>query len=137
MTTELYLEDMLETLRLNLVEKLTDLVPEDRIYKFSIPNELPDEELSPCIRLNIADMRPNNWAGDTVIGYYYEFLIDIWHKDYYQAFVIGQHTQQALREMNFRQTSPVFDEDEDTDLFRDSRTYAGDILIKHTKENEI
>lgn len=129
MTTELYLEDMLETLRLNLVEELTDLVSEDRIYKFSVPDELPDEELSPCIRLNIADMRPNNWAGDTVIGYYYEFLIDIWHKDYHQASVIGQHIQQALREMNFRQTSPVFDEDEDTDLYRDSRTYAGNILI--------
>lgn len=129
MTQELYLEDMLEILRVNLVANLTDLVEEDRIYKFSVPEELSDEELSPCIRLNIADMRPNNWAGNEVIGYYYEFLIDIWHEDYYQTFVIGQHVQQVLREMNFRQTSPVFEEDEDTDLYRDSRTYAGNILI--------
>lgn len=129
MTQELYLEDMLEILRVNLVANLVDLVEEDRIYKFSVPDELTDEELSPCIRLNIADMRPNNWAGNEVIGYYYEFLIDIWHEDYYQTFVIAQHVQQVLREMNFRQTSPVFEEDEDTDLYRDSRTYAGNILI--------
>lgn len=129
MTNELYLEDWLEILRANLVEKLEGLVSEERIYKFSIPEEMTDEELSPCVRLNMADMRPNNWAGDKVIGYHYEFLIDVWHKEYYQAFVIGQHIQQALREMNFRQTSPVFDEDEDTDLYRDSRTYAGNILI--------
>ncbi|MCD2137170.1 hypothetical protein [Salinicoccus halitifaciens] len=129
MTQEIYLEDMLEVLRANLAEKLTELVDEDRIYKFSVPDELSDAELSPCIRLNLADMRPNRWAGDKVVGYYYEFLIDIWHEDYHQAFVIGQHVQQVLREMNFRQTSPVFEEDEDTDLYRDSRTYAGNILI--------
>ena len=130
MTTELYLEDWLEIVRENLVVQLEGLVDENRIYKFSVPDELTDEELSPCIRLNIADMRPNNWDNSGVIGYYYEFLIDVWHQDYYQCFVIGQHIQQQLREMNFRQTSPVFDEDEDTDLYRDSRTYAGNILIK-------
>lgn len=130
MNTDLYLEDMLEILRSNLAHNLSELVSEDSIYKFTVPEELSDGELSPCIRLNMADMRPNNWAGNEVIGYHYEFLIDVWHEDYYQAFVIGQHVQQVLREMNFRQTSPVFDEDEDTDLYRDSRTYAGNILIK-------
>lgn len=129
MTTELYLEDWLEIVRENLVVQLEGLVEEDKVFKFSVPDEMTDDELSPCVRINLADMRPNNWAGDEVIGYYYEFLIDVWHKDYHQAFVIGQHIQQALREMNFRQTSPVFDEDEDTNLYRDSRTYAGNILI--------
>jgi hypothetical protein len=132
MEEELYLEDMLEVLRVNLVERLSRLFafPQDKIYKFTVPDELSDSELSPCIRLNIADMRPIEWAGDEVIAYRYEFLIDIWHEDYYEAFKIGQHVQQVLREMNFRQSSPVFDKDEDTDLFRDSRTYAGNIMIK-------
>lgn len=129
MTTELYLDDMLEIVRENLAERLKDLVDENNIFKFSVPEEMTDEELSPCVRLNIADFQPNNWAGDKVIGYHWEFLIDVWHEDYYQCYVIAQHIQQALREMNFRQSSPSFNEDEDTDLYRDSRVYAGNILI--------
>jgi|SRR5699024_6760041 len=129
MTTELYLDDMLEIVRENLAERLKDLVDEDNIFKFSVPDEMTDEELSPCVRLNIADFQPNNWAGDKVIGYHWEFLIDVWHEDYYQCYVIAQHIQQVLREMNFRQSSPSFNEDEDTDLYRDSRVYAGNILI--------
>lgn len=129
MTTELYLDDMLEIVRENLAERLKDLVDENNIFKFSVPDEMTDEELSPCVRLNIADFQPNNWAGDKVIGYHWEFLIDVWHKDYYQCYVIAQHIQQVLREMNFRQSSPSFNEDEDTDLYRDSRVYAGNILI--------
>lgn len=129
MTTELYLDDMLEIVRENLAERLKDLVDENNIFKFSVPDEMTDEELSPCVRLNIADFQPNNWAGDKVIGYHWEFLIDVWHEDYYQCYVIAQHIQQVLREMNFRQSSPSFNEDEDTDLYRDSRVYAGNILI--------
>lgn len=129
MTTELYLDDMLEIVRENLAERLKDLVDENNIFKFSVPTEMTDEELSPCVRLNIADFQPNNWAGDKVIGYHWEFLIDVWHEDYYQCYVIAQHIQQVLREMNFRQSSPSFNEDEDTDLYRDSRVYAGNILI--------
>ena len=127
---EVYIEDWLEILRTNLVENLTDLVPEESIFKFSIPNEMTDSELSPSIKINLADFRPNNWAGDEVIGYHIEFLIDVWHKDYFEVFKIGQTIQQILREMKFRQSSPVFEEDEDTDLYRDSRTYSGNILIK-------
>lgn len=128
--TEVYTEDWLEILRTNLAENLTELVSEDRIYKFSVPDELSDEELSPCIRINLADFNPNNWAGNEVIGYHVEFLIDIWHENHTQVFIIGQHVQQILREMSFRQSSPTFDEDEDTKMYRDSRMYDGNILIK-------
>lgn len=130
MIEEVYIEDWLEILRSNLVEHLAGKVDENRIYKFEVPSELTDSELSPCIRINMSDFTPNNWAGDKVIGYHVGFLIDIWHEDYFEVFKLGQYVQQILRNMKFGQSSPLFEEDEDTELYRDSRTYSGNILIK-------
>lgn len=129
MTQEVYTFDWLEELRINLVEGLERLVPEDRIFKFSIPDELTDEELSPVIKINLISLNPNNWAGDKVIGYHVSFLIDTWHNDYVECLVIAQHIEYILRDMNSRQSSPIIDEDEDTKMYRNSRTYEANILI--------
>lgn len=119
-----------------LITEIRELIINDKVVKDMIPAKnvrlhiVPEELHSnpPIIRISQLDMLPTEYADNEQLAWFYMFQIDVWHDE--SPFIIAQHINRIMKSINFRQSTPVFGWDEDTELLRDGRGYEGIIRIK-------
>jgi len=125
--SEMYIRDIGTEIYQLIVndEQLKKLVPSGHVFQYHVPEEF--QEKPPIVRITMLNMLPNNYADDRQMAFDYTIQIDVWNEG--SPFIIAQHINRIMKGFNFRQSTPVFEFDIDTNLIRDGRRYEGKIMI--------
>lgn len=108
-------------------EELMRLVGgKEQVYQYHIPEE--NRELPPLIRINPISELPDVYMDNQQKGWDCILQIDVW--DSSNAREIALKIHKLMKTINFQQSTPTFEFDEDTYLIRDGRRYRGTIISK-------
>lgn len=124
-TKELYEINILDIVYQLLIsdEKLLSMIDKYSIFQLLIPEE--NREKPPVIRIT-GYQSPAVYADGKQLAWSGLVQIDVW--DLADAFKIATRINQLMKTIHFKQSSPVFEMDEDTYLIRDGRRYTGTIM---------
>lgn len=103
--------------------ELLQMIEKDSIFKLHIPEE--NKENPPVIRITGTQI-PSDYAENQQLSWYGVIQIDCYSLS--DPFIIGTKINQLMKTINFKQSSPVFEFDEDTYLLRDGRRYEGIVI---------
>ncbi|MCR1834973.1 hypothetical protein NSA56_11260 [Oceanobacillus caeni] len=105
--------------------ELMDLVGSpDKIFKYHVPEE--HREQPPIIRLHPISELPTEYADNQQLGWDCILQIDVW--DSQNARKIALKINELMKTIDFKQSAPTYEFDEETYLIRDGRRYRGIIL---------
>jgi hypothetical protein len=105
--------------------ELMDLVGgEDKVFKYFVPEENRDDP--PIIRIYPISELPTEYADNKQLGWDCILQIDVW--DSQNARKIALKIHELMKTINFKQSTPTYEFDEDTYLIRDGRRYRGKII---------
>lgn len=93
----------------------------NKIFTYHIPEE--NRENPPLIRINPISELPSTHADNEQLAWDCIVQIDVW--DSSNARQIALRIHKLMKEINFIQSTPVFEFDPDTYLVRDGRRYRG------------
>lgn len=103
----------------------------ERVFKYHVPEEY--RKTPPIIRLNPIIEKPAHYADNEQLAWNCIVQVDVW--DISDSRSIALKVNKLMKEINFKQDTPVFEFDPDTYLVRDARRYRGTLMSK-LKENE-
>lgn len=107
-------------------QPLIDLIEgKEKIFKYHVPEE--NREDPPIIRIHPISELPTEYADNQQLGWDCILQIDVW--DSINAKKIALEINKLMKTVNFQQSTPTYEFDEDTYLFRDGRRYRGTILM--------
>lgn len=107
-------------------QPLIDLIgSKEKIFKYHVPEE--NRENPPIIRIYPISELPAEYADNQQLGWDCILQIDVW--DGSNARKIALEINKLMKTVNFQQSTPTYEFDEDTYLLRDGRRYRGTILM--------
>lgn len=104
--------------------QLLKMINKESIFQYHVPEA--NTEQAPIIRITMLSQLPTAYADNEQMAWDCLVQIDAW--DSVDAFRIGSQINMLMKTINFKQSTPVFEYDEDTNLLRDGRRYEGIIL---------
>lgn len=123
---DLYEIDSLDIVYQMLVndDDILNLVGSESVFKHHVPEE--NREKPPIIRMNLISEIPAEYADNEQLGWDCIVQIDVWDSN--DARKIALLIHKLMKTINFQQSTPTYEFDEDTYLLRDGRRYRGTIL---------
>lgn len=97
-----------------------------KVFKYHIPEE--NREDPPLIRIYPISELPTEYADNKQLAWDCILQIDVWDSN--NARKIALRVHELMKNINFKQSTPTFDFDEDTYLIRDGRRYRGVLISK-------
>lgn len=124
----LYEIDLTQIIYNKLVENLKMLrIEQSSIFQHYIPEEyLPKESSSgnpTLIRISFLNQTPYQYADNIQLSWDCSVQVDVW--DEHEASNIANKINFLLKQINFKQNSPIIEYDPDTFMLRDGRQYSG------------
>lgn len=106
-------------------EDLINLVGSvEKVFKYHVPEEL--REKPPIIRISPISEIPAVYADNKQLAWDCILQIDVWNSN--DARKIAMKINALMKTINFKQSTPIYEFDEDTYLIRDGRRYRGTII---------
>ncbi len=100
-----------------------------KVFKYHVPEENRQE--TPIIRIHPISELPTGYADNKQHAWDCILQIDVW--DDSNARTIALKIHKLMKSINFKQSTPTFEYDPDTYLYRDCRRYRG-VLISEKGE---
>ncbi|API92716.1 MULTISPECIES: DUF3168 domain-containing protein [unclassified Virgibacillus] len=116
--------DMAYQLLINDKELMSLIGSTDKVFKYHVPEE--HREKPPIIRLYPISELPTEYADNKQLGWDCILQIDVW--DSQRARKIALKINELMKTIDFKQSTPTYEFDEETYLIRDGRRYRGVIL---------
>lgn len=102
-----------------------------KVFRWHVPEEYREDP--PIIRIHPISELPTEYADNEQLAWDCIIQVDVWNES--NARKIALRIHELMKTINFKQSTPTFEFDEDTYLIRDGRRYSG-VLISKLKENE-
>jgi|SRR5690625_195389 len=96
----------------------------DHIFKFHVPEEF--RELPPIVRISPISELPAEYGDNEQLAWDCILQIDVW--DVSDSRMIALKINELMKTINFKQSTPTYEFDEETYLIRDGRRYRGKII---------
>jgi|SRR5690625_521818 len=96
----------------------------EKVFKWFIPEEFRDQP--PIIRIHPISELPAEYADNEQLAWDCILQIDVWNQG--DARGIAMEINKLMKTINFQQSTPTYEFDEETYLIRDGRRYRGKIL---------
>lgn len=127
-TGGIYEIDLTQIVYDKLVENLKMLrIDQQSIFQHHIPEaSLPNEhsEGNPAlIRISFLNQTPYQYADNIQLSWDCSVQVDVW--DEYEASNIANKINFLMKQLGFKQDSPIIEYDPDTFMLRDGRQYTG------------
>lgn len=106
-------------------DDIINLVGSESVFKHHVPEE--NRESPPIIRINLISEFPTEYADNQQLGWDCILQIDVWDRSNARKIALLIH--KLMKTINFQQSTPTYEFDEDTYLLRDERRYRGTILM--------
>lgn len=116
--------DITYQLLINDTELMSLVGDESKVFKYFIPEENRDQP--PIIRINPISELPAEYADNEQLAWDCIVQIDVW--DSSNARKIALLINKLMKTINFKQSTPTYEFDEETYLIRDGRRYRGKIV---------
>lgn len=116
--------DMAYQLLINDNELMGLVGSQEKVFKYHVPEE--HREKPPIIRLYPISELPTEYADNQQLGWDCILQIDVW--DSQNARKIALKINELMKTIDFKQSAPTYEFDEETYLIRDGRRYRGIIL---------
>lgn len=110
-------------------ELILSLINKESIFKYHVPEEFVDNP--PIVRISPISEIPKEFGDNLQLAWDCILQIDVWDKDNPRLVALEIH--RLMKTLNFKQDTPTFDFDPDTELIRDGRRYRGIIMSNINK----
>ena len=97
---------------------------EEKVFKYHVPEEF--REKPPIVRISLISELPAVYADNKQLAWDCIVQIDVWNTN--DARKIALKINELMKTINFKQSTPIYEFDEDTYLIRDGRRYRGTII---------
>lgn len=98
----------------------------NQVFKYHVPEDF--RELPPIVRISPISEIPAEYADNEQLAWDCILQIDVW--DVSDSRLIALKINELMKTINFKQSTPIYEFDEDTYLIRDGRRYRGKIMAE-------